>query len=82
MDEQAKRERFERIKVDIDTRLSDVWRLLWDTELHAELDDDDRALIASLMRAAYGVGYRDAYQECEAGRPGELAVANGYTKGA
>jgi len=80
MDDEARAERFERLAVDIDTRLSELWASFWDTELHAGLDDDDRALVASLMRAAYGLGYADYHRELEAGCPAELARANGYKK--
>jgi hypothetical protein len=72
-----KSERLDRLRVDIDTRLADVWAVAWNA---LDLTDETGGIVGALMRAAYGVGYRDAYQECEAGRPGELAVANGYTK--
>ncbi len=70
-------ERFERLQVDVDTRLAEVWAITWDV---LSLDDASAPVVGALLRAAYGVGYRDATKEFDEGRAGELARANGYTK--
>jgi len=80
MDEKERAERLERLAVDIDTRLTPLWLMFWASEFGDRVDETDQGLIGSMLRAAYGLGYRDAYRECDEGRPGELAVANGYTK--
>lgn len=54
-------ERLELLKLEVDTRLADLWTHLHDGELTVEL-------VASLMRASYGRGYVDAMQDPNPGR--------------
>lgn len=73
--------RAERLAVDIDTRLSELWAIVWADEhpLSAVLaNEDTRDSFAAALRAAYGQGYTDSLREVRAGRPGALATDNGY----
>ena len=47
----------ELLNADIDTRLLDLWVLLW------ELDDSCEEATAAALRMAYGSGYRDALMD-------------------
>jgi hypothetical protein len=61
--------RIELLELDIDLRLSDLWREADDiTEWNLEI-------VAAFMRAAYGKGYCDALTEES---PGELCHEHGY----
>lgn len=75
-------ERTERLKVDVDTRLTAVWALVWESRLWNALCEDERLTeqVGAALRAAYCLGYRDALREDSEGRRGELARANGYAK--
>lgn len=76
-----KAERVERLKVDVDTRLTEVWGLYWRSRMPGVLEDNDLSVqFGDAIRAAYALGYRDALSEARKGRQGELARANGYTK--
>lgn len=75
-----KAERLRRVKLDVDTRLVELYAHVWRTELHGQMDDDDRELLAATMRAAYALGYRDCLNEVEQDSPNALARDNGYTK--
>ncbi len=66
--------RLERLELDIDFRIHDLWQELWgDFAAHIR-DDHDREVIAVFMRAAYGKGYMDALKD-----RGELCRDHGYT---
>jgi hypothetical protein len=67
----------EALEVDIDTRLADVWARLSEGSIMAT-DDLMREQLGRALRVAYAHGYRDAHRDIAAGRPGELARANGY----
>ncbi len=62
--------RIELLELDIDTRITNLWR---------ELEDFDALLdhsqVAAFMRAAYGQGYSDAHTE---ERHGSLCRDHGY----
>ena len=78
-DDAARAARLERLTVDIDTRIADLWALAWSGVLARTLDDEEVAgAVGAMVRAAYGLGYRDALQEDKEGRRDELARANGY----
>lgn len=47
------------LDLDLDTRLLDVWRALWDSDELA----DHLTLVACFMRYAYGIGYWHALVE-------------------
>lgn len=81
MTEEEKRRRLERLSVDIDTRLSDVWEIVWSPgSVLLPVLEDERVnnSFGTLLRAAYAAGYRDALHEDSVGRRDELARANGY----
>lgn len=75
-------DRFDRLSVDVDTRLADIWAMAWDRETLIGVLMDDNPLLAEsvgkLMRAAYGAGYCHALQEDHEGRRGELGRTHGY----
>ena len=71
----------ESLKVDVDTRLLDIWEVLWEPGHLADTLREDEGLatvIGSGLRAAYVRGYLDALQEESQGRRGELAREHGY----
>jgi hypothetical protein len=61
--------RIDLLELDIDLRLSDLWREAVDVS-EWSLD-----VVAAFIRAAYGKGYCDALTEEE---PGTLCVEHGY----
>jgi hypothetical protein len=61
--------RIDLLELDIDLRLSDLWREA------IEVNEWSLEVVSSLMRAAYGKGYCDALTE---ERPGALCVDHGY----
>ena len=61
--------RIELLELDIDTRLSDLWREA------LEIQDWNLEVVAAFMRAAYGKGYCDALTEDD---PGSLCADHGY----
>jgi len=61
--------RIDLLELDIDIRLSDLWREA------SEITDWSIDVVSAFMRAAYGKGYCDALTE-EA--PGSLCVEHGY----
>ena len=61
--------RIDLLELDIDLRLSDLWREA------SEIDEWNLEVVAAFIRAAYGKGYCDALTE-EA--PGSLCVDHGY----
>lgn len=61
--------RIDLLELDIDLRLSDLWREAM------EVREWSIEVVSSLMRAAYGKGYCDALTE---ERPGALCVDHGY----
>jgi hypothetical protein len=62
--------RIDLLELDIDVRLTDLWREVMDV---AEWNID---VVAAFMRAAYGKGYCDALTE---ERPGSLCAEHGYS---
>lgn len=75
-------ERLQRLAIDVDTRLTPLWLLVWEPgSALADAMSEAPALadiVGGLMRAAYGLGYQDALREDRDGRRGELARAHGY----
>ena len=61
--------RIELLELDIDTRLSDLWKET------IEIEEWNLEGVAAFMRAAYGKGYCDALTEDDLGR---LCVDHGY----
>jgi hypothetical protein len=61
--------RIDLLELDIDLRLTDLWREA------AEIEDWSIEVVAAFMRAAYGKGYCDALTE---DAPGSLCVDHGY----
>ena len=59
--------RIDLLELDIDLRLSDLWREA------GEITDWNIDVVAAFMRAAYGKGYCDALTEDAPGVAGELA---------
>ena len=64
------RSRIDLLELDIDVRLTDLWREVLDV---AEWNID---VVAAFMRAAYGKGYCDALME---ELPGALCAEHGYS---
>jgi hypothetical protein len=61
--------RIELLELDIDLRLSDLWREA------AEIGEWNLEVVAAFIRAAYGKGYCDALTEDS---PGRLCEEHGY----
>lgn len=61
--------RIDLLELDIDLRLTDLWREA------AEIEDWSLDVVAAFMRAAYGKGYCDALTEDD---PGSLCAEHGY----
>jgi hypothetical protein len=61
--------RIDLLELDIDLRLSDLWREAVD------VDEWSLEVVAAFIRAAYGKGYCDALTEDS---PGALCVDHGY----
>jgi len=61
--------RIDLLELDIDLRLSDLWREA------ATIDEWNLEVVAAFMRAAYGKGYCDALTEES---PGMLCAEHGY----
>jgi hypothetical protein len=61
--------RIDLLELDIDLRLSDLWREA------ADVSEWSLEVVAAFIRAAYGKGYCDALTEPE---PGVLCVEHGY----
>jgi hypothetical protein len=61
--------RIDLLELDIDLRLTDLWREA------AEIEDWSIEVVAAFMRAAYGKGYCDALTE---DAPGSLCADHGY----
>jgi hypothetical protein len=61
--------RIELLELDIDLRLSDLWREA------GEITEWNLEVVAAFMRAAYGKGYCDALTEAA---PGSLCLEHGY----
>src|SRR5664279_624934 len=61
--------RIELLELDIDTRLSDLWKET------IEIEEWNLEVVAAFMRAAYGKGYCDALTE---DAPGRLCADHGY----
>jgi hypothetical protein len=62
--------RIDLLELDIDLRLSDLWREALD------VDEWNLQTVAAFMRAAYGKGYCDALTE---DTPGSLCEEHGYS---
>jgi len=60
--------RLERLEIDIDTRLRDLWDEAY------RIPEWNLELVAAFMRAAYGKGYCDSLKE----ERGELLREHGY----
>ena len=65
----------ERLFLEIDTRLMDVWSVLADflPEDHGEV-----GIIAHVMRVCYEQGYKDSLMEVARDQRGKLYTDNGY----
>ena len=61
--------RIELLELDIDLRLTDLWREA------ADISEWDLDVVAAFMRAAYGKGYCDALTE---DTHGTLCIEHGY----
>ena len=61
--------RIDLLELDIDLRLTDLWREA------GEITDWNLDVVAAFMRAAYGKGYCDALTE---DAPGSLCLEHGY----
>jgi hypothetical protein len=61
--------RIDLLELDIDLRLTDLWREA------ADVGEWNLEIVAAFMRAAYGKGYCDALTEDE---PGSLCHEHGY----
>jgi hypothetical protein len=61
--------RIELLELDIDLRLTDLWREA------GEITEWNLEVVAAFMRAAYGKGYCDALTEDS---PGSLCLEHGY----
>jgi hypothetical protein len=61
--------RIDLLELDIDLRLSDLWREAY------EIGEWNLDVVAAFIRAAYGKGYCDALTE---ERPGTLCQEHGY----
>ena len=61
--------RIDLLELDIDLRLTDLWREA------ADITEWNLDVVAAFMRAAYGKGYCDALTEDP---PGSLCVEHGY----
>jgi hypothetical protein len=61
--------RIDLLELDIDLRLTDLWREA------ADVSEWNLEIVAAFMRAAYGKGYCDALTEDE---PGALCHDHGY----
>ena len=61
--------RIDLLELDIDLRLSDLWREA------AGIEDWSLEVVAAFIRAAYGKGYCDALTEDS---PGSLCAEHGY----
>ena len=61
--------RIDLLELDIDLRLSDLWREA------ASIEEWSMEVVAAFMRAAYGKGYCDALTEDS---PGSLCADHGY----
>jgi len=61
--------RIDLLELDIDLRLSDLWREA------AGIEEWSLEVVSAFMRAAYGKGYCDALTEEE---PGSLCAEHGY----
>ena len=61
--------RIDLLELDIDLRLTDLWREA------ADISEWNLEVVSAFMRAAYGKGYCDALTE---ERPGSLCLEHGY----
>ncbi len=61
--------RIDLLELDIDVRLTDLWREAID------VDEWNLEVVAAFIRAAYGKGYCDALTEED---PGSLCLEHGY----
>lgn len=61
--------RIDLLELDIDLRITDLWREA------ADVEDWSLEIVAAFIRAAYGKGYCDALTE---EMPGSLCVDHGY----
>lgn len=70
------------LKVDIDTRLTELWLTILDpgSPIGRAISSDEelRDALGDALRCAYGQGYTDALREEKAGRRGELPSTHGY----
>ncbi len=65
----------ERLELDIDLRLTDLWREIEDVAFDEHWSQKQPHCFAAFMRAAYGKGYSDAFTE---EREGSLCHDHGY----
>lgn len=61
--------RIDLLELDIDLRLTDLWREA------ADVSEWNLEVVSAFMRAAYGKGYCDALTEDD---PGSLCIEHGY----
>jgi len=81
MTDEERHERRQRLAIDVDTRMSEIWATVWGERsvlLPVLQDDVKREALGAALRAAYALGYADALYEDSIGRRGELSRANGY----
>lgn len=75
-------ERVQRLEIDIDTRIMDLWATAYEEGSHIapklEADPELREMFGTFLRAAYGKGYTDALVEDADGRRSELQREHGY----
>jgi hypothetical protein len=65
--------RIDRLELDIDTRIGELWAVMWEDFPDLVDDAETRKTVAVFMRAAYGRGYMDALKD-----KGELCREHGY----
>lgn len=69
--------RADRLEIDVDSRLSNLWRSLDDAAFDMGLTSEQVAFTAAYMRAGYGKGYCDALEELPYDH-GRLIKDHGY----
>ena len=66
-------DRIDLLELDIDTRLADLWQVMWEDFPQIAGNEQTRLEFSVFMRAAYGRGYIDALKD-----KGELCTDHGY----
>lgn len=69
---QRKRAKEDKLEIDMDSRLTDLW-------IEAtEIEEWDLRVVGAFLRAAYGRGYLDALAEDKEGERGKLLYEHGF----